>query len=327
MGKHAYIIMAHNKFEQLAFLVSCLDHPENDIFVYIDKSKKITPEEIDLIQNSATQSRVIMVPRTIKVAWGDYSQIEGEQYLFGYAYNYDKYSYFHLLSGMDLPLVSQRKMHEFFDAHQGQNFITRFNDQEFIDRDYYRKIKFYHLSTRIPVLNLNPFSKKCWILYRRAEQNIQKLLGVNRLKSLAKDGIFEPYHHYANWKSITSEAVEALLADREFIEKHFKHTFCADEVYFSMVMSRANLIGTIYHYDEVRDIPDEVQGNLRYIDWWSEGGAAHPHVWTDSEEDKKQLDKGIALGHLFSRKFDLDKYPGVKDYILSKISDEEAKRT
>ena len=324
MGKHAYIIMAHHKFDQLAFLVSCLDHPDNDIFVYIDKSKKITDEEIDKIQKSATLSRVIMVPRTIKVAWGDYSQIAAEQYLFGYAYNYGKYSYFHLLSGMDLPLVSQKKMHDFFDAHDGQNFITRFSQREFIEKNFSRKIRYYYFSTKIPVLSLKPFPKKCWILYRRAEQEFQKLIGVDRLKSFENEGVGDTYYAYANWKSITPKAVEALLADRDFIERHFKHTFCGDELYFPMIMIRANLIDTIYRYDEVKDIPDDLQGNLRYINFWNDWWASNPYVWTDSEEDKAQLDKAIEMGHFFARKFDLDKYPGIRDYVISKIRAEDA---
>lgn len=30
--KHAYLIIAHNKFEQLKFLTKLLDDPQNDIY-------------------------------------------------------------------------------------------------------------------------------------------------------------------------------------------------------------------------------------------------------------------------------------------------------
>ena len=33
--KHAYLILAHSQFNQLAFLVSLLDHQDNDIFIHI----------------------------------------------------------------------------------------------------------------------------------------------------------------------------------------------------------------------------------------------------------------------------------------------------
>ena len=42
--KHAYLIMAHDKFEQLAMLLQCLDYPDNDIYIHIDKKPTVTGE-------------------------------------------------------------------------------------------------------------------------------------------------------------------------------------------------------------------------------------------------------------------------------------------
>ena len=36
MGKHAYLIIAHNKFEQLKMLCEMLDFEQNDIYMHID---------------------------------------------------------------------------------------------------------------------------------------------------------------------------------------------------------------------------------------------------------------------------------------------------
>lgn len=41
--KQAYIIIAHNKFEQLKFLISLLDYKEHDIFIIVDS--KVNVEE------------------------------------------------------------------------------------------------------------------------------------------------------------------------------------------------------------------------------------------------------------------------------------------
>jgi len=41
-NKHAYLIIAHNKFEQLAFLVSLLDYKYHDIYNPIEKLKMLT---------------------------------------------------------------------------------------------------------------------------------------------------------------------------------------------------------------------------------------------------------------------------------------------
>ena len=40
-----------------------------------------------------------------------------------------------------------------------------------------------------------------------------------------------------------------------------------------------------------------------------------PHTWTDSSDDIDQLKHGKALGHKFSRKFDLEKYPEMTELI------------
>lgn len=36
-NKHAYLIMAHQNFEQLAILLELLDDIRNDIFIHVDK--------------------------------------------------------------------------------------------------------------------------------------------------------------------------------------------------------------------------------------------------------------------------------------------------
>ena len=38
--KHAYLIMAHNKFGQLGRLLKALDNEDNTLFVHIDKKCK-----------------------------------------------------------------------------------------------------------------------------------------------------------------------------------------------------------------------------------------------------------------------------------------------
>ena len=38
VGKHAYLIMAHTQFQQVAKLVSLIDDSENDIYLHIDKN-------------------------------------------------------------------------------------------------------------------------------------------------------------------------------------------------------------------------------------------------------------------------------------------------
>ena len=41
--KHAFLIIAHNKFNQLQLLLNLLDDERNDIYVHIDKKVKDLP--------------------------------------------------------------------------------------------------------------------------------------------------------------------------------------------------------------------------------------------------------------------------------------------
>ena len=43
--KQAYLIIAHNKVEQLKFLLSLLDYEKHDIFILFDKKAKINEKQ------------------------------------------------------------------------------------------------------------------------------------------------------------------------------------------------------------------------------------------------------------------------------------------
>ena len=110
--KHAYLILAHSQFEQLAFLVSLLDHQNNDIFIHVDKKSNFNDSQKNLIESSANLSNVYFTER-VSVSWGGYSQIEAEMLLFKAASKRDSYYFYPLLSGVDLALSSQKRIHNF----------------------------------------------------------------------------------------------------------------------------------------------------------------------------------------------------------------------
>ncbi|NQG97232.1 hypothetical protein HO675_03925 [Streptococcus suis] len=313
MKKHAYLIIAYDKFDQLAFQVSLLDDPRNDIYIHIDKRSALSDTTIAQIQNTAKHSKVYFVPR-MAVYWGHFSLVECELLLYQTASNQEEYAFYHLLSGADFPLRSQDYIHDFFQQHADKTFIARFNEQQAEDLKLYKLVEHYHFFRKITPRNLAPLPRKILRAYQILENKVQTFLHIDRLHGKRKEMGFDGY---SQWKSINHRVLKGILSERKFINKHFHHTFCSDEYYFGMTLKKAGLLDTIYHYPAVNDIPDELQGNLRYINWWD----GHPYEWTDSPEDKAQLEKGIALGHLFSRKFDLNKYPGLKDFIQEKVKE------
>lgn len=313
MTKHAYLIMAYDKFDQLAFQVSLLDDPRNDIFIHIDKRSALEDKDIQKIQGAAQHSKVYFTPQ-IAVYWGDFSLVQCELLLYQFAAEKGPYAFYHLLSGADLPLRSQDRIHAFFADKLDNIFITRYNQEEAEQFKLYYTVEHYHFFRKITPRNLSPLPRKLLHLYQRVEQKIQTLLKIDRLHGKRVEMGFDGF---SQWKSFNHEVLMGILSERTFIEKHFHHTFCSDEYYLPMVLKRLHLLESIYHYEPVQEIPDEFQGNLRYINWWD----GRPYEWTDSEKDKAQLEKGIALGHLFSRKFNVEKYPNLKEYILEKVKE------
>ncbi|WP_394404717.1 beta-1,6-N-acetylglucosaminyltransferase [Streptococcus sp. 20-1249] len=309
MKKHAYLVIAYDKYEQLAFQISLLDDPRNDIFFHIDKRSRLTKEDQDMLQAAAKHSKVYFIPR-IAVYWGHFSLVECELLLYKSAAEKGPYAFYHLISGADLPLQSQDVIHDFFQDKTDKIFITRYNQEEAEKLKLYKLVEHYHLSRRINPRNLSPFARKILRAYQIAENKIQTALKIDRLHGKRKELGFDGF---SEWKSFNHDVLLTVLENEAFIRKHFRFTFCSDEYFFAMVLKRANLLENIYHYDPVEEVPDEFQGNLRYINWWD----GRPYEWTDSEKDIAQLEKGRELGHLFSRKFNLEKHPKLKEYILS----------
>lgn len=112
--KHAYLIMAHNKFGQLGRLLKALDNEDNTLFVHIDKKCKAF--DLDILNELKAQvvKSNIYIYNEISVYWSHFSQVQCELFLLRNAVNKGEFAYYHLLSGMDFPIKSQEYIHDFF---------------------------------------------------------------------------------------------------------------------------------------------------------------------------------------------------------------------
>lgn len=308
MKKHAYLIMAHGSYEQLGFLISLLDHEKNDIFLHIDKKSTFTELDQQKLQGQVEKSQLIFVPR-VAVYWGGYSQIEAEMSLFKTAYQYGDYCFYHLLSGIDLPLQSQETIHSFFEQHPDKVFLTMMTldgDKENVDR-----LKYYHLFGRLtPRTFPGIFGKAFFKIYRHTEVFLQKIFGINRLK---RDNL-TPIKA-ANWGSFPQDIVKLVVESEKQIEQTFKYSFLADEVFIPHLLQEHKLLGRLYDDRLSYDRKEDFQGNLRYINWWD----GNPYTWTTSDEDKRLLLDARKEGYLFSRKFSLESDHNMRDFILGLV--------
>lgn len=127
MNKHAYLIMAHNNFKVLEKIIELLDNKKNDIYIHIDKKVKFNYEEEKKYKSMARNSKIKFLENRIKISWGGYSQIECELLLIKEALKSEEnYSYFHLISGVDLPLKNSDQIYNFFEKNNGKEFVHFF---------------------------------------------------------------------------------------------------------------------------------------------------------------------------------------------------------
>ena len=276
--RHAYLIAAHEKPAQLKTLLGLLNDEDNDIYLHIDrKAKGFVEEELRV---AAPNSRVFFV-LGLDARWGDEVFIDVILSLLRLAVE-EGHVYYHLLSGADLPLVSQREIHAFFAAHAGQEFVDF--DCEAVDQTMLRqRIGRWHL--RQP---MHPLARK---LYRVAEPlwlDLQKLFRVDRLKN--SDTVFQKG---AVWFSVSHACAVFACAEANKYRANYQKSVCADELWLQTV-----LVNTPFMQKRAfSGFGDECAATMRYVDW-SEGGRS-PRVLRLADYDALKNS-----GMLFARKFD-----------------------
>ena len=90
--RHAYLIMAHHKFEILKEVLRDLDDERNDIFLHVDiKAKNYDPYEI---KAAVLKAKLYLTDR-MDVRWGGYTQIACIMMLLKEASKKSAHSYYH----------------------------------------------------------------------------------------------------------------------------------------------------------------------------------------------------------------------------------------
>lgn len=288
MEKHAYLIMAHNEFNLLNKLIKLLDHPRNDIYIHVDRKSK----SFDQTQLTNLEHSTITFIQREKVSWGAYSQINCIIRLLREAAK-TPHDYYHLLSGVDLPLKAQDEIHSFFDRQSGSEFISyqagAMTRQSFISR-----IRYYHF-----IQEFIGHKKKPNILYQfnRVLLKIQEILNVNRIKYSKFD-----YKKGDTWFSITQKLGNYVLLNQSVIKRSYRFTQCADEIFLHTL---------VWNSDFRKNI---INNSLRLIDW----KRGRPHTF--QFDDFNELIQSDAF---WARKFSEQVDPVIVDKIYAHIRDKQ----
>lgn len=275
MKKHAYLIIAHSEPEILKILLSMLDDDRNDIYLHIDKKSRVVhPNELH-----TDHAQLFVLKERIDIRWMDISQVKAELLLFNTAFNNGPYAYYHLLSGVDLPIKSQDYIHRFCEERSGAEFVTyAMNDWDV--EGMKRKITKYHILCRWHRTR-HGYTKYMAHVIRKLFLCVQDFWGYSRKEEME-------FRTGSNWLSVTDDFVRYLLSKRSFILKRFRWVPACDEIFVQTVLWNSPFRNNIYTID------GKYRGNLHEIDW----KRGWPYVWKETD-----LEELLRSDKMFARKF------------------------
>ena len=277
MKRHAYLILAHHHFSQLRKLIELLDDSRNDIYVHVDAKAQFDPKEWEGL---CRHSSLVFLDNRIRVSWGGVSIMRAELALLKAAADAHHYDYYHLLSGMDLPIKSQDMIHDFFDSHSGTEFLNFWNFKKTTDS----RFRYYTL-----------FQEGAGHFATNLLNNIFKGLQMAVGYQINRDVDFQ---FASQWFSITDELAHYVISKEDWLEKVFRHTNTCDEIFLATLVWNSPFRERLYVKEPVEEhVVNE--SNMRFIDWTRGESIRHP--WTFRADDWDLL---MSVPHFWARKFD-----------------------
>ena len=279
MGKHAYLILAHKNFGQLRKLIELVDDARNDIFVHVDAKAEGFREED--WKGATWHSSLVFLPERMKVNWGGVSIMRSELALLQAATARGHYDYYHLLSGMDLPIKTQDEIHAFFDAHRGREFLNlwEFKKSTLSRFRYYTVFPEGEGRFRTRIIN-------------HIFKGLQMAVGFRINRDVE-------FYFGAQWFSITDELARYVLEKRDWLEKVFRRTSTCDEIFLPTLVCNSPFRDRLFVAEPVKNQKEVNRANMRFIDWTRGESIRHPWVFRADDLDLLQ-----GVEHMWARKFD-----------------------
>lgn len=279
--KVAYCILCHKLTNPLKFTVNYLSgFDSNKLFIHVDLKSDISP-----LVEEFKQDNVFFVNDRVNVAWGGVSQVDATLSLLRAAIK-EGFDYVFLISGDDIPAVSNGCILEFLGRLKGYEFIA-YQDKRFNYVNPHERVKYRYPSC-----------------YFKKERSVLEKLQVRahrlgRRLGLYNNSLYESLpelYKGTQWFTLSYTSVSFILNylnKTPRYRKAFQDSFCCDEIFFHTILKHAPFFINIYHdagaYSDC----------LRYIDW--ESGPDFPR--TLDESDFYRIKES---GMLFARKVKTD---------------------
>lgn len=286
--KHAFLVISHNQFEILEAQIQILDSYGNDFYLHIDKKVK---SDLSYLKDIAKKSNIYFID-SINVQWGNFSQIECELRLLEAATK-NKYDYYHLLSGVDMPIKTINEIDSFFETNKGKEFVH-------FDAPEVPNI----VRNRIAKYNVCPGRKQWQKQLNGLFVKIQNVMKYDRLTQLSWKVM-----KGANWFSITDDLAQSIVSDSKVLRSAFRFSFCGDEVFIQTYVYNSKFKDRLYYCN----FDNSYDACMRFIDW----KRGNPYVFRLSD-----LNDLLGSKYLFARKFDYIKHPEIVDELKSYLTEE-----
>ncbi|MBC7864822.1 MAG: hypothetical protein IAF38_17745 [Bacteroidia bacterium] len=287
--KLAFLILAHKNPHQIARLARALTGEDDYVFIHIDKRATEVNKTAD--DYLSADPLVYFLSDRFAVDWGSYNQIKATLALLKTAYETEKFDYFFLISGQDIPLKSVAQMKLFLEQHKGKEFLhhSQLPDMEKWkgDNGGLNRMQYFWMNGK-----LGKYSGYIHLLQKK----------TGWLRSVNQMNLFGG----ANWFNLSNKAVSFMLTylneNPEFL-KRFKFTRCADEIFTQTLLMNSPLAANV------------VNDCLRYVNWVD--GPEYPK--TLRKEDVEKIFSNP--NNLFARKFDETVDKEIIEMIYNKIEE------
>ena len=203
-----------------------------------------------------------------------------------------KFTFYHLISGQDYPLVSPSVFDDFFQLHPNNSFMGYHN------HPFPQRYEWFHLND---VMNVKKFWGR-WVerIFCMCQSVVSRIYPVRKPLPMTE-------YKGSNWWSFHEEMFKYLkqfLQDNQAYVERFRHTSCCDEIFFHTILFNSPLKNSI------------VRNNLRYVDWTPKHADEHLPRTLD-ETDIPELRNTKAL---FCRKIHPQVSKDVINWIKNKVA-------
>jgi len=256
--RKVFAITCHKLTNPLIHTVKYLSSfDDNIVIIHLDLKSQF--DDFSFLQTE----NVIFLSSRLDLVWGGFSQILASLKLMEFTSQF-QFDYFFLLSGDDVPMVSNSYMDEFLSDNYGMEFVHFQNYKNNIvlpeDRVKYCYTKYHYRRD-------NDFFHKVLVKLHKKF----RFFFLNK-KFIENQERFPVLYKGVNWIGITKNMVDFIL---NYIDKNpwyldsFESSLCADEVFFHSIINTN--FNAIFYFDN-----NSINNALRYIDWNS--GPEYPKI-------------------------------------------------